>query len=64
MTAATLGYELAAALKQVHGWIESPETDEELNLKDPGKLQAFGQRLKIALREVWKDPASDVFDIG
>ncbi|PPR07277.1 hypothetical protein CVT26_012437 [Gymnopilus dilepis] len=74
LTAATLGYELAAALKQVHGWIESPEGDEDLNLnsnlglslkdKDPKKLQAFGQRLKLALREVWKDGAGDVFDIG
>ncbi|KAF8904085.1 hypothetical protein CPB84DRAFT_1773363 [Gymnopilus junonius] len=64
LTAATLGYELAAALRQVHGWIENPDTDEDLNLKDPSKLQAFGQRLKLALREVWKDSMNDVFDIG
>ena len=82
LTAATLGYELAAALKQVHGWMESPEGDEDLDLnsnmnsnsnsnvnmnskdRDPKKLQAFGQRLKLALREVWKDGAGDVFDIG
>ncbi|KDR82399.1 hypothetical protein GALMADRAFT_220397 [Galerina marginata CBS 339.88] len=64
LTAATLGQELAAALKQVHGWLENPEADEDLNIKDESKLQAFGQRLKIALREVWKDPSNDVFDIG
>ncbi|KAF8968942.1 hypothetical protein BDZ97DRAFT_1797116 [Flammula alnicola] len=64
LTAATLGQELAAALKHVHGWIEHPEADEDLNIKDETQLQAFGQRLKTALREVWKDPSSDVFDIG
>lgn len=64
MTAATLGQELATALKHVHGWIENPETDEDVNPKDPAHLDAFGQRLKIALREVWKEPSNDVFDIG
>ncbi|KAJ3516976.1 hypothetical protein NLJ89_g794 [Agrocybe chaxingu] len=64
LTAATVGHELAAALKQVHGWIENPQADEDLNIKDESKLLAFGQRLKTALREVWKDPSTDVFDIG
>ncbi|KAF4617468.1 hypothetical protein D9613_005695 [Agrocybe pediades] len=67
LTAATLGQELAAALKQVHGWLEQPDDSDDLNLKDEkdnSKLEAFGQRLKVALREVWKDPSSDVFDIG
>ena len=64
MTAATLGQELASALRQVDGWISSPENDDDLNIKDESKLQAFGQRLKKALLEVWKDPTSDVFDIG
>ncbi|KAF8158512.1 hypothetical protein B0H34DRAFT_797892 [Crassisporium funariophilum] len=64
LTAATLGQEIAAALKQVHGWIERPEDDEDLNIKDETKLAAFGHRLKTALREVWKDPSTDVFDVG
>ena len=64
MTAATLGQELASALRQVDGWISNPENDDDLNIKDESKLQAFGQRLKKALLEVWKDPTSDVFDIG
>ncbi|KJA17973.1 hypothetical protein HYPSUDRAFT_205707 [Hypholoma sublateritium FD-334 SS-4] len=64
LTAATLGQELATALKHVHGWIENPEADEDLTIKDPAYLDAFGQRLKIALREAWKEPSSDVFDIG
>ncbi|PPQ86325.1 hypothetical protein CVT25_005626 [Psilocybe cyanescens] len=64
LTAATLGQELAAALKQVHRWLDNPDADDDLNIKDQTKLEAFGQRLKLALREVWNDPSSDVFDIG
>jgi cohesin loading factor subunit SCC2 len=64
LTAATLGQELSSALKQVHGWIEQPEMDEDPNIRDQKKLLAFGQRIKQALRDVWKDPATDVFNIG
>jgi cohesin loading factor subunit SCC2 len=55
---------LSSALKQVQGWIEQPDMDEDLNIKDQGKLLAFGQRIKQALRDVWKDPSTDVFNIG
>ena len=64
LTAAMLGQELAAALKQIHQSIDNPDEDEDLNVKDESINLAFGQRLKIALREVWKDSASDVFNIG
>ena len=64
LTAALLGQELAAALKQIHRSIDNPDEDEDLNIKDKSITLAFGQRLKTALREVWKDSASDVFDIG
>ncbi|KAF8073449.1 hypothetical protein FPV67DRAFT_1559883 [Lyophyllum atratum] len=64
LTAATLGQELAAGLKQVNAWIADPDGDEDLNLKDQSKLEPFGQRVKNALRDVWKEPATDVFDIG
>lgn len=64
LTAAMLGQELAAGLKQIHRSIDNPDEDEDLNIKDGSIILAFGQRLKTALREVWKDSASDVFDIG
>lgn len=64
LTAAMLGQELAAALKEIHRSIENPDENEHLNVKDESKTLAFGQRLKTALREVWKDSASDVFNIG
>ncbi|KAF9005451.1 hypothetical protein BDQ17DRAFT_1353128 [Cyathus striatus] len=64
LTAATLGLELATALKQVNVWVDDPDADDDLNIKDQKQLLAFAQKLKVALREVWKDPSSDVFDIG
>jgi cohesin loading factor subunit SCC2 len=35
-----------------------------LSIKDDQKLLTFGQKIKSALRDVWKDHATDVFDIG
>jgi len=64
LTAAMLGQELAAALKQIHRSIDNPDEDEDLSIKDKSITLAFGQRLKTAFREVWKDSASDVFNIG
>jgi hypothetical protein len=64
LTAATFGQELASALRQVDGWITDPDHDEDLNLKDKSKLIELGNKLKTALREVWKDPGTDIFDIG
>ena len=64
LTAATFGQELASALRQVNGWITNPDHDEDLNLKDKGKLIELGSKLKTALREVWKDSGTDIFDIG
>jgi cohesin loading factor subunit SCC2 len=51
-------------LKQVNAWIDQSEADDELNIKDESKTLAFGQKIKTALREVWKDLSNDVFDIG
>jgi cohesin loading factor subunit SCC2 len=51
-------------LRQVNGWITDPDHDEDLNLKDQSKLIELGSKLKVALREVWKDPGTDIFDIG
>lgn len=64
LTAAILGHELAAALAQVNSWIINPDDDEDLNLKDQSKVESFGKKIKNALRDVWKEPAADVFDIG
>ena len=64
LTAAMLGQELSAALKEIHRSIDNPDENEDSNIKDESLTLAFGQRLKTALREVWKDSASDVFNIG
>ncbi|KAL0960842.1 hypothetical protein HGRIS_005858 [Hohenbuehelia grisea] len=64
LTAATLGQELAQALRQLNTWISQPDDDDDLNIMDDTKLHAFGQKVKTALREVWKEHSTDVFDIG
>ncbi|KAJ6584574.1 hypothetical protein B0H19DRAFT_980202 [Mycena capillaripes] len=64
LTAATLGQELAIALSRVDLMISHPDEDEDLNIKDQGKLLLFGSKIKTALHNVWKDQARDVFDIG
>lgn len=64
MTAAALGQELSSALKGVQGWIEQPDMGDDSDTRDHNKLLVFGQRLKQALRDVWKDPSTDVFNIG
>lgn len=64
MTAATWGQELAIALKQANIWVQDPE-EEALSSKDNRKnIFAFGAKVKSALRDVWTDHATDVFDIG
>ncbi|KAJ7457662.1 hypothetical protein B0H11DRAFT_208709 [Mycena galericulata] len=64
LTAATLGLELATALDRLNLSISHPEEDDDLNIKDTSNLLAFGQKVKAALHNVWKDQARDVFDIG
>lgn len=64
LSAALLGQELAGALQQLQRWIETPELDDDLNIKDANKLLGFAHRVRGALRDVWKDPPTDVFDIG
>ena len=63
LTAATWGQGLAFALKQANIWIENPEGEMELKANHRKALE-FGKNVRIALREVWTDPAMDVFDIG
>ncbi|KAF8215671.1 armadillo-type protein [Mycena galopus ATCC 62051] len=64
LTAATLGEELACALDRVNVSITNSVEEDDLNLKDQTKLAPFGQKIKTALHNVWKDQARDVFDIG
>ena len=64
LTAAALCQEISSALKEIARCIEHPESDDDLNIKDQGKLPQFGQRLKMALLEAWKDPVTDVFNVG
>ncbi|KAG7088631.1 hypothetical protein E1B28_012603 [Marasmius oreades] len=64
LSAATLGHELAGVLKAANGRLSADIDDDDLNIKDMSKLRLFGEKVKEALRDVWKDRATDVFDIG
>jgi len=59
-----LGQELATALQLLQRWVENPEGDDDINIKDTEKLQVFAKKIRGALRDVWKDPPTDVFNIG
>ncbi|KAK1217276.1 Sister chromatid cohesion protein 2 [Marasmius sp. AFHP31] len=63
LSAATFGHDLAGALKAANGRLAA-DGDDDLNIKDLMKLRAFGEKIKDALRGVWKDHATDVFDVG
>jgi cohesin loading factor subunit SCC2 len=44
-----------------------PDFEDDLDLKDPrdtNKMLTFGRKVRGALRDVWKDPPTDVFDVG
>jgi cohesin loading factor subunit SCC2 len=61
--AAQLGQGLASAVKQVDTWLTNPDVEDEVPMNRETVLE-FGQKLKAALREIWKDHVTDVFDIG
>ncbi|TFK52693.1 hypothetical protein OE88DRAFT_1628274 [Heliocybe sulcata] len=63
LSAVAFGHELALALKQIGVWVQ-PD-DEEFDPKvDRSEILPFAQKLKSALRDVWKDPATNVFDVA
>ncbi|KAJ7600473.1 hypothetical protein C8J56DRAFT_910344 [Mycena floridula] len=51
LTAATLGQELAVALRNINNWMEDPN-DEGLKAQDTKKLPSFGKKIKLALKEI------------
>jgi len=59
-----LGQELATALQQLQKWIENPEEADDLKIKDSETLRVFAKKIRGALRDVWKDPPTDVFNTG
>ncbi|KAI9448916.1 sister chromatid cohesion C-terminus-domain-containing protein [Russula earlei] len=60
LTAITWGQELAIALRQCNTSLRHRDDLED----DPSSLLSFGRKVKSALRDVWKEAITDVFDIG
>lgn len=64
LTAVTWGYELAAALQQCDGFLADDSHARFTSKAERAKYMAFATMLKTAVRELWSDASSDVFDIG
>ncbi|KAI9443068.1 hypothetical protein H4582DRAFT_1808792 [Lactarius indigo] len=63
LTAVTWGQELAIALMQCNTSLRYCDDPDSSEAKQ-SSLHPFGRRVKLALRDVWKEAATDVFDIG
>ncbi|KAH9175682.1 hypothetical protein EDB89DRAFT_2135583 [Lactarius sanguifluus] len=63
LTAVTWGQELAIALRQCNTSLRYCDDPDSSEAKQ-SSLHPFGRRVKSALRDVWKEAATDVFDIG
>ncbi|TDL22099.1 hypothetical protein BD410DRAFT_770589 [Rickenella mellea] len=61
LTAVIWGQELASALNQCNANLSDVEI-ESADSNAERKMLAFGTKIKLALRDVWKDPPTDVFD--
>jgi cohesin loading factor subunit SCC2 len=59
----TWGQELAISLKQCNTSLRYCDDPDSSEAKQPS-LHLFGRRVKSALRDVWKETTTDVFDIG
>jgi cohesin loading factor subunit SCC2 len=51
-------------LKQANIHIQDPEEEQLGSKADRQKILSFGGKVKNALRDIWTDHATDVFDIG
>jgi cohesin loading factor subunit SCC2 len=61
---ATLGQELAIALRQVNALFSDAGDLSDGARARRSRLFFFGQKLKAALQDLWRDPAIDIFDIA
>ncbi|OBZ71396.1 Protein rad9 [Grifola frondosa] len=64
LTAVTWGHELALVLQQCDRMIVNSGDGDFDSRVDRSKLLLFGLKVKDALRNLWEDAASDVFDMG
>lgn len=60
LSAVMWGQELANTLVQLDSVLNGDEEQEESKMQ--GKRLALGVKVKNALRDVWKDAPTDVFD--
>ena len=51
-------------MKQANILIQDPEGEQLGSKADRQNIYSFGMKIKNALRDIWTDHATDVFDIG
>ncbi|KAG8738993.1 Sister chromatid cohesion protein 2 [Ceratobasidium sp. 414] len=64
LTAATWAQELATCLRQCDSILSKAGEDEDMECSNDAKLPELANRIKAALRNVWKEGAHDMFEAG
>ncbi|KZW01563.1 hypothetical protein EXIGLDRAFT_738517 [Exidia glandulosa HHB12029] len=64
LTAASWGYEIAALLPRCESLLRKIAEEGSKSGVDEAKITTIAQKLKAAMRGVWKSASNDVFDVG
>ncbi|KAG9095820.1 Sister chromatid cohesion protein 2 [Ceratobasidium sp. UAMH 11750] len=64
LTAATWAQELATCLRQCDSILSKVEDDEDMEGSNDANLPELANRIKAALRNVWKEGVNDMFEAG
>ncbi|EJD50599.1 hypothetical protein AURDEDRAFT_182486 [Auricularia subglabra TFB-10046 SS5] len=64
LTAASWGYEIAILLPRCESILRSITEDGAGSKSEAASIREIGQKMKQAMRTVWKGASNDVFDVG
>lgn len=64
LTAVTWAQELATCLRQCDSILSKTGDDEDMDETVDNNLPQFASKAKAALRGIWKESTSDMFDLG
>lgn len=64
LTAATWGHDLARALTRCDSIIEKISAEGSDSSAEYEQTRKLATRLKMSMQDVWKEAATDVFDVG
>lgn len=64
LTAASWAHDLAAALLRCEAFLSRASEGEDSSSGEVKTMRSIGDKMKSAMRSVWKGAANDVFDVG